>query len=42
MTPSVVMTVIDMLPNHHSIAVMHDNLRRNRTGTNKHSPDGRA
>ena len=42
MTPPVVMTVIDMLPNHHSIAVMHDNLRRNRTGTNKYSPDGRA
>jgi len=42
MTPSVMMTVIDMLPNHNSIAVMHHNLRSNRTGTNKHSPDGRA
>ena len=42
MTPSVMMTVIDMLPNHNSIAVMHHNLRRNRTGTNQHSPDGRA
>jgi hypothetical protein len=38
------MTVIDMLPNHNSIsvAVMHHDLRRNRTGANKHSPDGRA
>jgi hypothetical protein len=42
MTPSVMMTVIDMLANHNSIAVMHHNLRRNRTGTNKRCPDGRA
>jgi len=41
-TPPVVMAVIDMLPNHSPIAVMHHNLRRNRTGTNKHCPDGRA
>jgi hypothetical protein len=42
MTPSVMMTVIDMLANHNSIAVMHHNLRRNRTGTNKRCPDSRA
>jgi hypothetical protein len=40
--PPVVMVTIDMLPNHSSIAIMHHNLRRNRTGTNKHCPDGRA
>ena len=40
--PPVVMVTIDMLPNHSSIAIMHHNLRRNRTGTNKYSPDGRA
>ena len=42
MTPSVMMTVIDMLANYNSIAVMHHNLRRNRTGTNKRCPDSRA
>jgi hypothetical protein len=36
------MTVIDMLPNNHIVAIVYDNLRRNRTGADKHCPDRRT
>jgi len=38
-TPPVVMTAI---ANDHIITIVHDNLRRYRTGPNKHCPDRRA
>ena len=38
-TPPVVMTAI---ANDHIITIVHDNLRRYRTGPNKHCPDCRA
>jgi hypothetical protein len=39
-TPSI--TVIDVFTNDDVIAIMHHNLRRNRTGAHKRCPDGRA
>jgi len=36
------MTAIDMTSNHYIVAIMHDNLRRSRTGASKHCPDGRS
>jgi len=36
------MIVIDVLANDRTIAIVHNNLRGNRTGADKHYPDGRA
>jgi hypothetical protein len=36
------MTAIDMIADDHVVAIVHDNLRRNRTGTDKHGPHGRS
>jgi hypothetical protein len=41
-TPPVVMTLIDMLANDRVITIVHDNLRRYRTGADKHCPDCRS
>src|SRR5262249_24974876 len=41
-TAPAVMTAIDMIAHDHIVAIVHNHLRRNRSGADKHCPDGRS